>query len=46
MALFDSHPKCARCRKKGLDADPCIEKKVREIFVGPTDVNVLGQVER
>ena len=26
MAIFDSHSVCARCRDKGKDKDPCMEK--------------------
>ena len=27
MAGFESHSTCARCRDKGLDDDPCVQKK-------------------
>ena len=26
MALFDNHKKCARCREKGVEDNPCVKK--------------------
>ena len=37
MALLDSHTKCARCRKKGVGSDACVEKKPCQICDGFTE---------
>ena len=36
MAGFDSHSKCAHCRDKGVDDDPCVLKKECVVCIGFT----------
>ena len=38
IASFDLHKHCARCRKKGIGDDDCVENRYCEICDGFSDI--------